>query len=33
MVKEVYDKVIPGQEKKQKQAYIIIRSKYKYNNY
>jgi hypothetical protein len=33
MVKEVYNKTIPGWEKKQEQAYIIIRSKYRYNNY
>jgi hypothetical protein len=33
MVKEAYNKVIPGWEKKQKRAYITIRSKYKYNNY
>jgi hypothetical protein len=33
MVKEVYNKTIPGWEKKQKRAYIAIRFKYKYNNY
>jgi hypothetical protein len=33
MVKEVYNKAIPGQEEKQGRAYIVIRSKYRYNNY
>jgi hypothetical protein len=33
VVKEAYNKAIPGWEKKQEQAYIIILSKYRYNNY
>jgi hypothetical protein len=33
MVEEVYNKAIPGWEEKQKQVYIIIYSKYRYNNY
>jgi hypothetical protein len=33
MVKKVYNKVIPGWEEKQGRAYMVIRFKYRYNNY